>query len=51
VLPGTSRPRIIDLIGCCGLAVEKVVSSTINMDDIVTKGFEELGKIANRNVY
>jgi (R,R)-butanediol dehydrogenase/meso-butanediol dehydrogenase/diacetyl reductase len=40
--PVTDWPRIIGLIGRRGLPVEKVVSSKINMDDIVSKGFEEL---------
>jgi (R,R)-butanediol dehydrogenase/meso-butanediol dehydrogenase/diacetyl reductase len=40
--PVTDWPRIIDLIGRRNLPVEKVVSSKINMDDIVAKGFEEL---------
>ena len=40
--PVTDWPRIIGLIGRRGLPVETVVSSKINMDDIVSKGFEEL---------
>lgn len=40
--PVQDWPRIIDLIGRKGLAVEKVVTSKITMDDIVDKGFEVL---------
>lgn len=40
--PVTDWPRIIDLIGRGRMDVEKVVSATIDMADIVEKGFETL---------
>jgi (R,R)-butanediol dehydrogenase/meso-butanediol dehydrogenase/diacetyl reductase len=40
--PTTDWPRIIDLIGRGRLPVEKAVSSQIDIDDVVSDGFEAL---------